>query len=80
MHQKKSVWCLTVTSGCSVISGEGMEPITVSSGEAVVVPASVERFRVSPQWKLDFLCASLPVEKVDHPVTTLVEATVGSAR
>jgi hypothetical protein len=39
----------------------------------VVVPAAVERFLLKPQWEVEFLCASLPVEKVEQPATVLLE-------
>jgi mannose-6-phosphate isomerase len=72
-HAKRSVWCLVATRGCGVIETEGAAPVTFSSGEAVVVPAAVEKFMLKPQWDVEFLCASLPVEKVGQPLTTLVE-------
>ncbi len=56
-----------------MIETEGAAPVTFSSGEAVVVPAAVEKFMLRPQWDVEFLCASLPVEKVGQPLTTLVE-------
>lgn len=79
-HLKKSVWCLTALRGYGVIESEGAAPVTFSSGDAVVVPASVERFTLRPQWELEFLCASLPGEKVEHPATVLHQATAGSRR
>jgi hypothetical protein len=33
----------------------------------------VEKFLLKPQWELEFLCASLPVEKVEQPATVLLE-------
>lgn len=72
-HQKRSVWCLVATGGCGVIESEATAPVTFSAGEAVVVPASVERFILKPQWEVEFLCSSLPVEPVGHPVTELAE-------
>lgn len=68
-HGKRSVWCLVATRGSGVIASEGSEPISFSCGEAVVVPAAVQKLTVKPQWELEFLCASLPVEKVEHPRT-----------
>jgi mannose-6-phosphate isomerase len=72
-HAKRSVWCLIATRGCGVIESEGAAPVTFTSGEAVVIPATVEKFMLKPQWDVEFLCASLPVEKVKQPITTLVE-------
>lgn len=75
-HAKRSVWCLVALRGSGVIAGAGCEPFSVSCGDAVVVPAAVEKFTVKPQWDLEFLCSSVPVESVQHPKTVLVESTV----
>ena len=72
-HAKRSVWCLVATRGCGVIESEGTAPVIFTGGEAVVVPAAVDKFMLKPQWEMEFLCASLPVEDVDHPVTVLAE-------
>jgi hypothetical protein len=64
--------------GYGVIESDGAAPVTFSSGDAVIVPASVERFTLKPQWNLEFLCGSLPAERVGHPATILHEATAGS--
>ena len=77
-HLMGGAWCLVAVGGCGVIKAEGTGPVTFSSGEAVVVPASVEKFVVTPQWELEFLCASLPAEEVAHPRTVLSETTVGA--
>lgn len=71
---KRSVWCLVATHGAGVIESEHAAPVTFASGEAVVVPATVDRFLLKPQWEIEFLCASLPVEKVGPPATTMVQA------
>lgn len=77
---KRSVWCLVVLRGCGVIEQESSGPITCAAGEAVVVPAAVDRFILKPQWELEFLCASLPAEKKTHPRTVLTENAAGRAR
>jgi mannose-6-phosphate isomerase len=74
-HARRSVWCMVATRGFGVIEAEGVTPIMFTSGEAVVVPAAVEKLMLKPQWELEFLCVSLPVEKVAQPVTTLAEAS-----
>jgi mannose-6-phosphate isomerase class I len=76
-HAKRSAWCMVATRGCGVIESEGAAPITVTGGEAVVVPADMEKFMLKPQWEMEFLCASLPTEKVGHPTTVRVEGTAG---
>lgn len=77
-HLKKSVWCLTALRGYGTIESAGAAPVTFSSGNAVVVPAAVEKFTLKPQWELEFLCAALPAEKVGHPATVLHETLAGS--
>ena len=72
-HARRSVWCLVAIRGSGVVLSDGSEPISFNCGEVVVVPAAVERVTVKPQWDLEFLCSSLPVEKVEHPRTMLVE-------
>jgi mannose-6-phosphate isomerase len=69
-HAPRSVWCLAVLRGCGVIEHEGSGPITCATGEAVVVPAAVDRFILKPQWELEFLCASLPAETATQPKTS----------
>jgi mannose-6-phosphate isomerase len=71
---ERSVWCLVATAGCGVIETEGAAPLTFACGEAVVVPAEVERFILRPQWEVEFLRSSLPVEKVEQPKTVLLES------
>jgi mannose-6-phosphate isomerase len=77
-HAKRSVWCMVATRGCGVIESEGAAPVTFTGGEAVVVPAAVERFMLKPQWELEFLCASLPVEQPGQPATVPAEAIFSS--
>jgi mannose-6-phosphate isomerase len=72
-HAARSAWCLVAVDGCGVLKAQGMGPVTFSCGEALVVPASVEEFILTPQWELEFLCASLPTEEVAHPQTILSE-------
>lgn len=75
-HAKRSVWCLVAINGSGAISSSECEPVSFSRGEVVVVPAAVEKFTLNPQWDLEFLCASLPVEKVAHPRTVLAETAL----
>jgi mannose-6-phosphate isomerase len=68
-HAGRSVWCLVATAGCGVIDCEGAAPITFATGEAVIVPAAVNRFILKPQWEIEFLCSSLPVAEAAQPAT-----------
>jgi mannose-6-phosphate isomerase len=78
-HARRSVWCMIATRGYGVIESHGAPPLGFSSGEAVVVPAAVDRFVLKPQWEMEFLCASLPVEKVAEPSTLLRAAAIQTA-
>jgi mannose-6-phosphate isomerase len=79
-HARHSVWCLVATRGCGVIETEGATPVTFIGGEAVVVPAAVQNFTLKPQWELEFLCASLPVESVGQPTTVPAEKSSRAER
>jgi mannose-6-phosphate isomerase len=70
---KRSVWCLVAIQGSGVISSDRSELLTFNCGEVVLIPAAVDKFTVLPQWDVEFLCASLPVEKVPQPKTVLAE-------
>ena len=47
-------------NGCGVIECRDSQPVTFGCGEAVVVPAAVDWFRVIPQWDVEFLTMKLP--------------------
>jgi mannose-6-phosphate isomerase class I len=68
---KTSVQILVAVEGCGVIDAPGMDPVTVAKGDAVVVPASVERFGVRPQWSLEFLRAYVPGKALPEPETRI---------
>jgi mannose-6-phosphate isomerase len=79
-HARRSVWCLVPVNGCGVLECEGGSTTMFSVGEALVVPAAVDRFILRPQWDLEFLCASLPVETAGHPPTSLFENAAREAK
>ncbi len=70
-HAVRSVWCMVAIRGCGVIETDDVPPVTFSAGECVVIPAATERFILKPQWDVEFLCSSLPVEPVEHPRTAI---------
>jgi mannose-6-phosphate isomerase len=47
-------------NGCGVVETMDAQPVTFGRGEAVVVPAAVDWFRVIPQWDVEFLTMKLP--------------------
>jgi mannose-6-phosphate isomerase len=68
---KTSVQILVAVEGCGIIEAAGSQPVTFSKGDAIVVPASVGDFRVSPQWQVEFLIASVPGKDVPEPATRM---------
>ena len=66
---KTSAQILVAVEGCGVVEVVGAEPVTLAKGDAVVVPASVERFTVRPQWTLEFLRARVPGAVLPEPQT-----------
>ncbi len=46
--------------GCGVVESQGNERITFARGDAVVIPASIDTFRVFGQWNVEFLTMKLP--------------------
>jgi mannose-6-phosphate isomerase len=68
---KSSAQILVAVEGCGVVEAAGAEPVTVAKGDAVVVPASVERFVVRPQWTLEFLRACVPGAAQSEPETRM---------
>lgn len=62
---------IVAIDGGGVVESAGMEPVSFSRGEAVVIPACVPRFSVRPQWEVEIMRMSLPSSHVAEPVTTL---------
>ncbi|MGA7300290.1 MAG: hypothetical protein WBX10_08280, partial [Candidatus Sulfotelmatobacter sp.] len=53
--------------GCGIVQAGNSEPITVTKGDAIVVPADLVNFTVRPQWTLEFLRARVPGEALSEP-------------
>jgi mannose-6-phosphate isomerase class I len=68
---KSSAQILVAVEGCGVVEAAGAEPVTMAKGDAVVIPASVERFTVRPQWTLEFLKAHVPGAALPLPETRI---------
>jgi len=66
---KSSVQILVAVEGCAVIEAPGFEPVTLTKGDAVVIPAATERFCVRPQWAVEFLRAYVPGKLLPEPET-----------
>ncbi len=68
---KNSVQILVAVEGCGVIAAAGMDPVTLAKGDAVVVPASIEKVGVRPQWAVEFLRAYVPGKPLAEPETRM---------
>jgi len=68
---KSSVQILVAVEGCGVVEAAGAEPVTLAKGDAVVVPASVGRSTVRPQWTLEFLRSRVPGAALPEPETRM---------
>jgi mannose-6-phosphate isomerase len=68
---KSSAQILVAVEGCGVVEATGAEPVTLAKGDAVVVPASVGKFTVRPQWTLEFLRARVPGITLPEPETRM---------
>jgi len=68
---KTSAQILVAVEGCGVVESSASEPVTFAKGDAIVVPASVEEFTVSPQWRLEFLRSRIPGVTLPEPETRM---------
>lgn len=68
---KTSAQILVAVEGCGIMETEGRAPVTLAKGDAIVIPANMEAFRVRPQWAVEFLRAYVPGEIVPEPATRL---------
>jgi mannose-6-phosphate isomerase len=68
---KSSVQILVALEGCGVIEAAGADPVTFAKGDAVVVPACIDKFGVRPQWALEFLRATVPGKPLPEPETRM---------
>ncbi len=68
---RSSAQILVAVEGCGVVEADGAEPVTMAKGDAVVVPAVVEKFKVRPQWRLEFLRARVPGAALPEPETRI---------
>jgi mannose-6-phosphate isomerase len=68
---QSSVQILVAVEGCGAVEVRGMDAVTFAKGDAVVVPASVDRFDVRPQWSVEFLRAYVPGKMLPEPETRI---------
>jgi mannose-6-phosphate isomerase len=68
---RSSAQILVAVEGCGVVEAAGTDAVTIAKGDAVVIPASVERFSVRPQWAIEFLRARVPGATLPEPETRM---------
>ena len=68
---KSSVQILVATDGCGMVEVDGKDPVMLAKGDAVVVPATLDKFRVCPQWDIKFLKSSVPGMLLPEPETRM---------
>lgn len=68
---KSSAQILVALEGCGTVRAVGGELVTLAKGDAVVVPACMEQFTVSPQWTLEFLRSRVPGSRLPEPETRI---------
>jgi len=68
---KSSAQILVAVEGCGAVEVPGTNTVTFAKGDAVVVPACVEFFRVRPQWSVEFLRAYVPGNTLPEPETRM---------
>lgn len=68
---KSSAQILVAVEGCAAVEAAGTEAVTLAKGDAVVIPASLKKFYVRPQWSVEMLKSSVPGANVPEPVTRI---------
>jgi mannose-6-phosphate isomerase len=66
-----SAQILVALSGCAQVECAGCSPVTLATGDAVVIPASCKEFQLRPQWEVEFLRSRVPGRPRPAPVTVL---------
>ncbi len=68
---KTSVQILVAVDGAASIEAAGAQAVTLTKGDAVVIPANSRRFSVRPQWSIEVLKASVPGVRLPEPATRM---------
>ena len=66
---KSSAQILVAIDGQGALAAEGFDPVEFAKGDAVVVPATIQRFRIKPRRELQFLRSYVPGVEVKEPET-----------
>jgi mannose-6-phosphate isomerase len=69
---RSSAQILVAVDGQGALLAEGFDAVEFSKGDAVVVPATIRRFRIQPRGKVQFLKSYVPGVAVKEPETLLM--------
>jgi mannose-6-phosphate isomerase len=69
---KSSAQILVAINGDGALLAEGFDPVEFAKGDAVVVPATIRRFRIKPRGQVQFLKSYVPGVAVKEPETSLL--------
>jgi len=69
---KSSPQILVAIDGGGALAAEGFDPVEFAKGDAVVVPATIRRFRIQPRQELQFLRSYVPGVTVGPPETAII--------
>jgi len=69
--KKSSAQILIATAGAASLEAPGCSPVRFAKGDAVVVPADLQQFRIQPQPGVEFLRSYVPGVPVPEPETSL---------
>jgi mannose-6-phosphate isomerase len=69
---KSSAQILVATDGDGTLVAEGFDPVAFAKGDAVVVPATIRRFRIRPRTRVQFLKSYVPGVAVAEPETAAI--------
>ncbi|HLH07925.1 MAG TPA: type I phosphomannose isomerase catalytic subunit [Terriglobales bacterium] len=70
--EKSAAQCIVPLRGSGVLECAGAQPISISPGQSVVIPAVIDEALIRPQWELEFLKCMVPAKKFAEPETRLV--------
>jgi mannose-6-phosphate isomerase len=63
--------CLFAMEGAARIEAPGAQPLTITRGDTVVIPAALDEFTVIPQWNVTLISAGLSEASATEPHTEL---------
>jgi mannose-6-phosphate isomerase len=69
--EKSSVQILVATEGQAFLENPSSEPVNFSKGDAIVVPASIQKFTIRPERCVQFLKSYVPGAGNSEPETSL---------